>query len=436
LFAPHHNFGNPDSFRRFVDTAHAKGLAVILDVVYNHLGPEGNYWSDFGPYLSSRHITPWGAAPNFDDPVHGRPLRQLIIANALHWFDEYHIDALRVDAIHCMRDESDPHIASELAETVHRWSGETGRPAMMIAETNVYDPQMVAGIASGGMGFDAQWCDDFLHSVFAVLRPDEQLCVRSYRAGSDLDRTLQTGFVYTGSIPRAAARDDADSGVRRRQLLADRVDTHGMIYSIQNHDFIGNHPLGKRLHQVSSPEAQRAAAALLLLAPPIPMLFMGEEFLCDQPFQFFVDFGDSHLREATVEGRMREYPQHDWARGRLPTDPDAFHLSKIGSADRGDRATRDWYQALIRLRKRWRSGGLLRDENLAVDNDPGRGLYRLQYTHAGQTVTVAVRLSAESTARDEIECDIPGRLLLDSNPGQTDDHGLLANHAKVFLHRP
>lgn len=433
LFAPNRNFGNPDSLRRFVDTAHAKGLAVILDVVYNHLGPEGNYWSEFGPYLSAEHTTPWGAGPNFDDPVHGRPLRRFIIASAVHWFDEYHIDALRVDAIHCMRDDSDPHITAELAETVHQWSRETERPAMMIAETNVYDPQMVARTNAGGMGFDAQWCDDFLHSVFAVLRPGEQLSVRQYQSGSDLEQTLHTGFVYQGSVPRGEHVTAAKTEQRQRKPLSGRVDTHGMIYSIQNHDFIGNHPLGQRLHQVSSPEAQRAAAALLLLVPPIPMLFMGEEFLCAQPFQFFVDFTDPRLREATTQGRMREYPQHDWSGGRLPTDPEAFYDSKIGPANRGDQETRDWYQALIRLRKQWRSNGLLRDEHLTVESDIPRGLFQLRYAHAGDVATVAVRLSANPAANDSLQCEIPGQLLLDSRERQTDRDELLANHAKVFL---
>lgn len=205
-----------------------------------------------------------------------------------------------------------------------------------------------------------------------------------------------------------------------------------MIYSIQNHDFIGNHPLGKRLHKITSAEAQTAAAAILLLVPPIPMLFMGEEFLCDQPFQFFVDFSDPHLRKATAQGRMREYPQHDWSSGRLPTDPDAFYDSKIGAAIRGDRATRDWYQALIQLRKQWRSSGLLRDEHLRVETDIDRGLYRLHYDHAGHTVAVVVRLSADPAAADSLRCDIPGQLLLDSRAGTTERDVLLANHAKVF----
>jgi maltooligosyltrehalose trehalohydrolase len=175
LFAPNRNYGSPDDLRRMVDAAHSKGLAVILDVVYNHLGPEGNYLGVSGPYLSNQHATVWGSAPNFDDPLHGRELRRFFIANAIHWFEEYHIDGLRVDAIHCMRDNSDPHIVAEMSAAVKAWSIESGRQAMLIAESNVYDPQMLTPLEAGGMGFDAEWCGDFLHSVFAVVRPGERL---------------------------------------------------------------------------------------------------------------------------------------------------------------------------------------------------------------------------------------------------------------------
>ena len=292
-FAPRRTFGTPNDFRRLVDAAHAKGLAVILDVVYNHLGPEGNYLGDFGAYLSDTHTTPWGPAPNFDHPTVGRGVQNFVIANAIHWYDEYHLDGLRVDAIHCMRDDSEPHVVQRLGESVHDWSHRAGRPAMLIAESNVYDPEMLACTKNGGMGFDAQWCDDFLHSVFATVRPGEQLTDRTYHPGSDLAQTLRSGFVYSGTCRQP----------RQRSTGSERIDTSGLVYSIQNHDFIGNHPLGKRFHQIASADAQQAAAALLILSPAIPMLFMGEEFACEQSFLFFVDFEDEHLRRAVVEGR-------------------------------------------------------------------------------------------------------------------------------------
>ncbi len=424
-FAPLSAYGTPNDLRRLIDAAHAKGLAVILDVVYNHLGPEGNYLSEFGPYLSDRHHTVWGAAPNFDDPAFGAEVRRFVIANTLYWYDEFHFDGLRVDAIHCMKDDSQPHIAADISRAAKDWSAQSGRPAMLIAESNVHDPEMLKLLEKGGIGFDAQWCDDFLHSVFAFVRPGDHLCHRTYEK-SDLNQTLQMGYVYEGTL-----RDE-----RGRCVPDKRVSTEGLVYSIQHHDFIGNHPLGKRLHQLTSKEMQRAAAALLLLSPGIPMLFMGEEFCCEKPFQFFVDFGDEHLRTAVVEGRKREYPQHDWQDGVLPTDPAAFNASKIGLIESGDVAMRDWYASLIQLRKRWLASGLLCDENLQVSSDQEKGLFVVSYRSSSETAEIVVRLSEESDSPDAIEFrdemrDPTATLVLDSLSRNNDD-ALAMNHAKVF----
>lgn len=424
LFAPNRNYGTPDDLRRFVDAAHAKNLAVFLDVVYNHLGPEGNYLAAFGPYLSLRHETVWGAAPNFDDPVHGEGLRKFFLANALYWFDEFHFDGLRVDAIHCMRDEHHPHIVEDLSRAAKAWSAETGRPANLIAESNVHDTQMIAPLDDGGMGFDAEWCDDFLHSVFAVVRPGDQLSDREYESGTDLAQTLKYGYVYEGSLYQR----------RQRQRLSKRVDTDRLVYSIQTHDFVGNHPLGQRLHQLTCAETQAAAAALLLLSPAIPMLFMGEEFAAEQPFQFFVDFGDEHLRRAVVDGRRAEYPQHDWTDGVLPTDPQAFEGSKIGSASSGDQAMRQWYQRLIQIRRKYRRP-LMTDARFEADCDNDAGVYRMQYTSGSFSLRVVSRLIPQSHADDPpVEIDVEGELILDSRPDiTTKSKQLLPNHAKVFV---
>ncbi|MGB7346255.1 MAG: malto-oligosyltrehalose trehalohydrolase [Pirellulaceae bacterium] len=425
-FAPLSTYGLPDDLRRLVDTAHAKGLAVILDVVYNHWGPEGNYLSEFGPYLSQCHNTVWGAAPNFDDPTFGPEVRRFVIANALHWYDEYHIDALRVDAIHCMKDDSDPHIAADISRAAKAWSKKTSRNAMLIAESNVYDPEMIKPLADGGIGFDAQWCDDLLHSVFARVRPGDHLCHRTYEQ-TDLEQTLKMGYVYQGTL-----RDE-----RGRCTPQSRVATDGLVYSIQHHDFIGNHPLGKRLHQLTSKETQRAAAALLLLSPGIPMLFMGEEFCCENPFQFFVDFADEHLQQAVVAGRKREYPQHDWQHGVLPTDPAAFETSNIGPLAGGDIEMRDWYASLIQLRKNWISSGLLCDANLGVVTESESGVFIVQYRSTQQIATIVARLcdataSSESVKATELLDEPVGDLLLDSL-GESDGVALSANHAKIFI---
>lgn len=431
LFAPNRNYGTPDELRQLIDAAHGKGLSVFLDVVYNHLGPEGNYLGEFGPYLSERHHTVWGAAPNFDDPVYGTELRRFYIANAIHWLDAYHFDGLRLDAIHCMLDESEPHVVAQLSQSVRSWSAESGRRVVLIAESNVYDPEMLAPFDEGGMGFDAEWCDDFLHSVFAVAGTGEQLCHRQYQPGVDLDQTLRFGYVYEGTLRRQ----------RGRRQPTERVETTGLVYSIQHHDFIGNHPVGRRLHQVTSLEFQRAAAALMILSPAIPMLFMGEEFACEHPFQFFVDFNDESLRQAVVEGRKREYPQHDWSAGTLPIDWNAFHGSKIGRADQGNSQMRTWYRQLLRMRRTWRAVGLLSDVNHSVESDPEIGLWCLRYQSENTLATVAVRLSGKDSSAGSVclsrymnESQL-GDLVLDSHAPGSSTSELQVNHAKIFIRK-
>ncbi len=428
-FAPRRTFGTPDDLRRLVDAAHARGLAIVLDVVYNHFGPEGNYLGDFGSYLSDRHSTTWGPAPNFDDPVCGEGVKRFVVANAIHWYDEYHLDGLRVDAIHCMIDDSDPHVARRLGEAVNAWSRASGRPAALIAESNVYDPEMPVPVSDGGMGFTAQWCDDFLHSVFATVRPGEQLTDREYHPGSDLARTLRSGFVHRGTCREPLRRVEA----------GERVDMAGLVYSIQNHDFIGNHPLGKRFHQISSTDTQRAAAALLILSPAIPMLFMGEEFACDQSFLFFVDFQDEHLRRAVVEGRRTEYPQHDWSAGMHPTDPAAHEASRIGPSHHGDPAMRRWYRSLIRMRRQWLDSGLLHGGETDVRDDLEAGLFEIRYRRFADdggeigTGIVFARLAADdSAAACPLQVPASAEMVLDSREGATSRTELLPNHAKVF----
>tara|TARA_R110002073_G_scaffold56905_3_gene144732 strand:+ start:10057 stop:11901 length:1845 start_codon:yes stop_codon:yes gene_type:complete len=425
-FAPNHNYGTPAELKQLVNAAHHKGLAVIVDVVYNHLGPEGNYLSEFAPYFSAKHGTPWGDAPNFDDPQWGSEVRRYVIANAIYWLDEFHIDGLRVDAIHCTRDDSDPHIVAEMSDAVRRWSEAANRNVLLIAESNVHDPEMNRPLAEGGIGFDAQWCDDFLHSVFAVVRPGDQLSNRVYRSGTDLAQSLSKGFVFEGTM-----RKD-----RSRQTPETRTDTHGLVYSIQNHDFIGNHPLAKRLDQLTSPAAQKSAVALLCLTPAIPMLFMGEEFASSRPFLFFVDFTDAELQEAVVNGRRLEYPQHDWSEGLLPTEEAAFRSSKLESREDGNQSMWRWYQSLIQLRKQWRAAGLLSDANIETHYDSDSSLYQICYVQGTQTATVYSRLTTNETDAAPISIEPTGDLLLDSLPETSVEHvgvnQLLPNQAKIF----
>jgi maltooligosyltrehalose trehalohydrolase len=409
LFAPRRTFGTPEELRQLVDAAHQRGLAVLLDVVYNHLGPEGNYWAEFGPYLSTRHRTPWGDAPNFDEDG-SDVVRAFIIANATYWIDEFHFDGLRVDAVHCMADERDPHIVTEIGDAIAAMRARSGRELHLIAESNVYDPQILQAVDSGGHGWDALWCDDFLHSVFAILRPGDHMSSRHYHPHVDLDATLQRGFVFQGTLRQA----------RRRRTLEETsgeppVALNSLVFAIQNHDFIGNHPQGQRLHQVASPAAQKAAAALLMLYPAIPMLFMGEEFACPNPFYFFVDFTDQHLRAAVEQGRRREYPQHDWNNVASPLAPEAFEHSRIGAAAKGDRQMYDWYRSLIALRKQWKSQRGLAQDALSAHWDEQGHFARLSYGEGEEARFVIVRLHSEDVLAPPLILSGVRKLLLHQN---------------------
>lgn len=407
LWAPRASYGTPGELQQFVDAAHARGLAVVLDVVYNHFGPEGNYLHEFGGYISASHRTPWGDSPDLDGRS-SRWLRDYVIQNALYWIEEYGFDGLRLDAVHCIADDSEEHIVTEIGRAVDELRGRLGRELMLIAESNVYDPEMVTPIADGGHGFDAAWCDDFLHSVFAVLRPGQHMSAREYRPGSDLEMMLRRGFVYEGTIRRQRRRVPLDEPTPP-------VPRESLICSIQTHDFVGNHPAGQRLHSIVGTDAHRAAAALLLLYPSLPMLFMGEEFASSNPFLFFTDFGDHHLRVAVEEGRRREYPQHDWSNSESPLSLAAFEKSKIGDAITGCRITWDWYRDLLRLRKDWQRRGLLSVENLVARWEPARHLATLSYRSASGQATIFVRLHGATDDPQPVEIELPGPILLGAN---------------------
>jgi maltooligosyltrehalose trehalohydrolase len=414
FFAPRHTYGSPDDFRSLVDTAHQLGIAVILDVVYNHFGPEGNYFRDFGPYVSSKHSTAWGDAPNFDDEASSsrQPVRDYFTANISYWIDEFHLDGLRIDAIHCMSDESPVHIVSDLADTFDAIRKQSKRTLHLIAESNVYDAQMLQPRAGGGHGYDAEWCDDFLHSVFATLRPGEQMSQRIY-SGDDLLPTLQRGYVFAGSLKVLRQRIPLEED-------AQTADWGSLVYSIQNHDFIGNHPLGKRLHQLTSDDSHRAAAALLLLVPAIPMLFMGEEFAAPQPFYFFVDYGDDYLRQAVERGRKAEYPQHDWNAGVSSITPAAFNDSKLGQVSTGNLQTLHWYHRLIRLRKQWLETGLLAAGTFQAQWLKEHQTALLHYQHQSESVFVVVRLSHPFMQHAPLQLKLNGELLINQNCDVTD----------------
>ena len=445
LFAPNRNYGSPDDLRRFVDEAHRRNLAVIHDVVYNHLGPEGNYLPAVGPYLSTKHQTPWGAGPNLDHRRYGHACRRFFLANAIYWLDEFHFDGLRVDAIHCIADESPTHFAADLSAAVEAFddsanidvSDDGRRKRYLIAESNVFDRDMCRSRdgesidgesidgdsidgesdevrSNPGLGFDAQWSDCFVHALYAHLRPDEHLTPRRYDV-HDLNTVLHHGYVFTGSV----------RGYRGRESVVETTDPAKLVRCIQNHDFVGNHPTGRRLTSLVGRERHLAAAATLLLMPSIPMLFMGEEFGCDQPFRFFVDFGDERLRRAVRRGRRREYPQHDWDAGIEATDPAAFRSSVIGPIT--DRGLWEAYRDLIALRVKLRAIGLLNPDRMAAKVKQHPLEIDIAYNVVDQPIITRVLVCCRFGSGP---ISIPGKVLFDSR-----DRGFDASQAAVVVTR-
>ncbi len=346
LFAPDAQYGRPDCLRRLVDACHARGLAVFLDVVYNHFGPEGNYLHGYAPgFFTERHHTPWGAAIDFTVPE----VRRFYIENALYWLEEFHLDGLRFDAVHAILDDSPYHILTEIAETVrHRFERE--RPVHLVLENDHNEARWLAP----GL-FTAQWSDDVHHALRVLTSGESEGYYADYADApiERLGRALAEGFAYQGE--RSTYR-----GARRGEASAQLPPT-AFVSFIQNHDQVGNDAFGTRLARLAPPEAIRVAAAIHLLSPQIPLLFMGEEWGAEQPFPFICDFGPE-LAEKVREGRRREFAkfpafQDSAARERIP-DPcagDTFASAVLDwktAARPPHHAWLAWYKRLLALRRR------------------------------------------------------------------------------------
>lgn len=426
LYSPRNSFGRPDDFKGFVDACHQAGIAVILDVVYNHLGPEGNYLGDFGPYFSRKHHTPWGSAFNFDGRQ-SRPVRDFVIENAIYWLDEFHLDGLRLDAVHFMHDDSDEHILQEIRTAVTGFARTVQRPIHLIAEANVFD-EVLLGTGDGTDAYDAIWCDCLMHSIYSHAVPDVKLTTREYHGANDIANALRLGYVYRSKHHH------------RTQATAetDYVGSHisSLVMALQTHDSVGNHPHGKRLHMLSSKELQKAAAALFLLYPSVPMIFMGEEFAVDVPFTFFADFEDQRLRDAVDKGRAKEYPQHVWDGALLPSDPDAFQKTKLLDGPCRDSEMLQWYRDLIALRRQGIAEGWLAPDNLELNFQPENHIYSLSYHARDSQIVLHSRFAptAEQGGSANIEPGLNEKILLSSLPPQRVDNQLIlqANHAIVL----
>ena len=342
-YSVQNSYGGPDALKRFVNAAHAHSLGVMLDVVYNHLGHEGNYLRQFGPYFTSRHHTPWGEAINFDGPG-SAGVRRFFIDNALYWIREYHLDGLRLDAVQTIYDESPQHILAEIEQNVQALARELGRQVLVIAESDANDPALVRQ-APSGYGLDAVWSDDFHHALHALLTGERHGYYQDFGALTQLARSLEAGFVFQGEHFKfwGKPRGASPAGIP--------LERH--VICTQNHDQVGNRARGERMSALVSAAAQKLAAALLLLAPETPLLFMGQEYGEAAPFQYFTDYSDPELARAVSEGRRREFPEFSREQVPDPQDPATLARSRLN----WETATRDnellgWYRALIALRKR------------------------------------------------------------------------------------
>jgi maltooligosyltrehalose trehalohydrolase len=342
LYAPQSTYGGPEGFRRLVDAAHAAGIAVVLDVVYNHVGPEGNYLGDFGPYFTDRYRTPWGAAINFDGPDSDE-VRRWAVENAVYWVRDFHVDGLRLDAVHAIVDLGARHVLAEIADAVHAAGAALGRRVHVIAESDLNDARLVRPPERGGHGLDAQWSDDFHHAVHAALTGERQGYYADFGGVAPVAKCLADRFVYDGR----------HSSFRRRRHGAPATDVprDRFVVCVQNHDQVGNRARGDRLATLVPPAGRRLAAAALLLAPYVPVLFMGEEYGERNPFPYFVSHDDPALVEAVREGRRREFAAFTWD-GELP-DPQAeatFRRARLEPAH-GDPALLALYADCLRIRR-------------------------------------------------------------------------------------
>jgi maltooligosyltrehalose trehalohydrolase len=356
-FAPQNSYGGPAGLKRLIDACHKQGLAVVLDVVYNHLGPEGNYLSDYGPYFTDRYRTPWGQAINYDGHD-SDPVRRYFIGNALYWITEYHVDALRLDAIHGIYDFSAKHLLQDLAEAAHEEAALLRRPVHVIAESDLNDTRVIKPSTFGGYGCDAQWNDDFHHALRVVLTKENQGYYQDFTGMADLVQAINQGFVYTGRYSEFRRRRHGHSS----ELI---MPSQFVVYS-QNHDQVGNRADGERLSMRLSLEALKAAAALVLLSPNVPLLFMGEEYGERAPFLYFIDHSDPGLVEAVRKGRREEFAHFGWREEDIP-DPSAlssFERSRVHPGPQKDARSANllrWYRALIGLRKQFPVLGTSKD---------------------------------------------------------------------------
>jgi maltooligosyltrehalose trehalohydrolase len=416
-YAVHEPYGGPDGLKRFIDACHSRGLAVVLDVVYNHLGPSGNYLPRFGPYLKTGRST-WGELVNLEAP----PVRRFVIDNALMWLSEYHADGLRLDAVHALVDTSTPHLLADLSSAVSALSGRLGRPLSLIAESDLNDPVMITPLAAHGLGMDAQWDDDIHHALHAMLTGERQGYYVDFGSLETFAKVWTSAFLHDGTYSTFRGR------VHGRPVDREHTPGYRFVGCLQNHDQVGNRAAGDRLPEIASAGLLRVGAVLLFTSPFTPMVWMGEEWAASTRWPFFTSHPEPELAAATGPGRIEEFRRHGWDMSGMidPQDPRAYR-SAILNWDEvdapGHRELFDLYRRLIALRSAEPDLRGARLDRMRVDYDEQarclvvhRGAFRVvaNLAAAARTLDVAgdvilatdtatvmasgIRLAAESAA--------------------------------------
>jgi maltooligosyltrehalose trehalohydrolase len=433
-FAVQNSYGGPKGLQNLVDACHQHGLAVVLDVVYNHLGPEGNFLADFGPYFTERYQTPWGSAVNFDGEYSDEVVRYFV-ENALSWLEDYHIDALRLDAIHGIVDRNAQPFLALLSAATDNLARRSNRRVYLIAESDLNDARFVRPLDQGGYGLHAQWSDDFHHALHALQTGERNGYYEDFGSIEDLGRAVEDGYVYTGqySAYRKRRQGNVPSGIRKSQF----------VVCSQNHDQVGNRMLGERTSTLVSFESQKLSAACVLLSPYLPLLFMGEEYGETAPFLYFTSHSDPSLAEAVRIGRRAEFA-HFFNEGEVP-DPQStttFERSKLNHQlleDPQHKILWDFYRELIRLRNSVPALHHTESSTLVSFVDqPQQCLFLRRKDGAGE-VFIAFNFGDRTANSSATTTGPPWHMLLDSADtkwmglGSKLDDSLITSELKVFL---
>ena len=419
LYAVHEPYGGPAAFQRFVDACHGHGLAVVLDVVYNHLGPLGNHLAEFGPYFTDRVATPWGDAVNLDGPDSDE-VRRFLVDNACQWLRDFHVDGLRLDAVHALHDESARPFLAELADEVAALAAAVGRPLVLIAESDRSDPRLVEPREGGGDGLDAMWADDLHHALHVALTGERDGYYEDVTgAPAEIADVIAHGYRFRGTWSPHRRR-------RHGRALDPATPLSRLVAALQTHDQVGNRARGDRLGHLVAAERLYAASALVLTAPHVPMLFQGEEWAASTPFLYFTDHPDPDLAEAVRQGRRREFAAFGWRPDQVPDpqDPATRDASVLAWDERARAPHADmlaWYRALLALR---RTEPALRDARQAAVEATGDDAVGTVVVCRGDLVVVA---------------DVGGRgavVELPAGPACPDVAGPSARQPEVLLASP